>query len=91
MLRTNAIHNISAEQKLDDACRRLLSYCNRMDQRLTTPEIIAALVQTLAAEIVADASRNNLDVAGIAKDYSDLLRNSITALEYMRSKSQKWK
>jgi hypothetical protein len=62
-----------------------------MDQRLTTPEIITALVRTLAAEIVGDALRNNLEVSGLAKDYGDLLRNSITVLDHMRSKSQKWK
>jgi hypothetical protein len=91
MLQENSIHDTTAEQKLDDACRRLLSYCNRMDRRLTTPEIIAALVRTLATEIEGDAHRNNLDVSGIATDYGDLLRNSITVLEHMRSKSQKWK
>lgn len=92
VLRPKSIHRPPAEQKLDDACRRLLDCCLRMDQRLTTAEIIAALVQTSAAEIAADAYRNNLDVLTIANGYCDLLRSSITALEGdMRSKSQKWK
>jgi hypothetical protein len=84
--------NPPPEQKLNDACRKLRDYCNRMDRGLTTAEIVAALLRTLAVEIVTDIHRNNLDASRAAADYGSLLRSTITSMQdALNSKTQKRK
>jgi hypothetical protein len=80
-MRGSDTFNPPKERKLNDACRKLRDCCFRMDRDLTTTEIVAALLRTLAVEIVTDVQRNNLDSAGIAADYSNLLRSTITSLQ----------
>jgi hypothetical protein len=52
-----------------------------MDQRLTTPEIIAALVRVTAIQIAVDAHRKKLNVSRVAKDHVKLLWRTIAFLE----------
>ncbi len=64
--------NSPLEHKLNDACRKLRDYCNRMDRELTTTEIVTASSRTLAAEIATDVYRNNMDASKVAADYGAL-------------------